>query len=234
MNFTSEKIIKDINFGLALLTTAIKLDTHINLTDKAQIAERIFGKIFSVIFKSEFKRADTISLKYPAIDLISDKTVFQVSTDATLDKIRGTVKTFKEKNYHKKYSKLKFLFITSRNPIGTSGKNDFGDLPTDIFNPKDDIYYSERLSSQIHGLEDPELEAIKNILWKELGLDYHRQPFKWIKELDTELSRKNKEATSINEFENNLLFYTNQESLTYIVAPSQYFTHNFTGISTVQ
>jgi len=211
MNFTSEKIIKDINFGLALLTTAIKLDTHINLTDKAQIAERIFGKIFSVIFKSDFKRADTISLKYPAIDLISDKTVFQVSTDATLDKIRGTVKTFKEKEYHKKYSKLKFLFITSRNPISTSGKNDFGDLPTDIFNPKDDIYYSDRLSSQIHGLDDPDLEAIKNILWKELGLDYHRQPFKWIKELETELSRKNKEGTSISEFENNLLFYTNQE-----------------------
>ena len=188
MNFKSEKLIKDINFGLALLTTSIKLDTHINLTDKAQSAEKIFGELFTIIFKSKFNRADTISLNHPSIDLISGNTVFQVSTNATPEKIRNTVITFKEKEYDKKYNKLKFLFISSRSPIGTSGKTNFGDLPINIFNPKEDIYYSDKLSSQIQGLDDTDIEAIKNILWKELGLDYSRQPFRWIKLLDLELS----------------------------------------------
>ena len=212
MNFASGNIIKDINFGLALLTTAIKLDTHINLTDKAQIAEKIFGELFTIIYSTDYTRADTIALKHPAIDLISDDTVFQVSTDATPEKIRKTVATFIDKEYHKKYKKLKFLFISSRNPIGTSGNTNFGDLPEQIFNPKEDIYYSDRLSSHIQGLEDSDLENIKNILWKELGLDYKKKRFKWINELKIELeSRINKEGTSILDFENNLIYYTKQE-----------------------
>ncbi len=212
MNFASGNIIKDINFGLALLTTAIKLDTHINLTDKAKIAEKIFGDIFTIIYKTKFTCADVISLKHPAIDLISNDTVFQISTDATPEKIRRTVETFIEKDYHKKYNKLKFLFISSRNPIGTNGNTNFGNLPLKIFNPKEDIYYSDRLSSQIQGLKDSELESIKNILWKELGLDYKKKRFKWIRELESELlSRTNKEGISNFEFENDLIYYTKQE-----------------------
>jgi hypothetical protein len=211
MNLASEQIIKEINRALAILTTNIKLDTHINLTDKAQIAEKIFGELFTIIFKSKFSRADIVSLNHPSIDLISENTVFQVSTDATPEKIRNTVKTFKEKEYDKKYNKLKFLFISSRNPIGTSGRTNFGDLPINIFNPKDDIYYSDKLSSQIQRLEDNDIKEIKNILFRELGLDNSRQPFRWIKALDLELSITNKEKTSENEFENNLIYYTNQE-----------------------
>lgn len=106
--------IKFINEKLAQLKTYIKLNSHINLNDICVVSEDFFCKLLNSIFGYKLINANALENNFKGIDLIdtNSKIVFQITADASVDKIQTTINKFQTKfdnSYH-----LKFVIISDK------------------------------------------------------------------------------------------------------------------------
>lgn len=128
----------------------LTLTNAVGYTDFNSDAERFFIEILNVAYNCALRELNMEKPNFPAIDLADDrrKQCFQVTTSGTNDKYRETLKIYKKYEFHKKYSTLNFLILSSSDRITATDK----EVNTKIINlsdllqkigglPDEDIYY---------------------------------------------------------------------------------------------
>lgn len=132
---TEKSNINQITTYLTMLCTQLTLKNVIYEFDENRYYEDVFCKILNIAYDIDLKNLNSKEENFPGIDLGDEvqKIAYQVSSDASMTKIRSTITTFKDKELYKEYTKLRFMFLVLKKPnyrtvdlsLGIDGLFDF-------------------------------------------------------------------------------------------------------------
>lgn len=115
----SGKLFNEIHDQLHYYSSLIQQKNKLNLTDEANFAEDIFGKILSIVFNKTFKNANVGRANASTIDLADGDTCIQVTSNQQFKvKKQKTLLGFSKVTF-KKYSHIKIVFITTKEVSNT-------------------------------------------------------------------------------------------------------------------
>lgn len=161
-----ENYIKFIKDKLELLAFKVQCDNKLNLTDRNIFCENFFANLLNCIFDYNLSNNNILSSNADTLDLIDNKNkvCFQVTSNKSTDKIRDTLKSFKDNNYENKYTKLFILVIAEK-------KYKVKFEQTKYFNQNENIYTISTLLKLINSIIDiDKLERVVEIIKKELSI----------------------------------------------------------------
>jgi hypothetical protein len=149
----------------------IELSNSLYYFDINKISEGVSLRLLNLVYELDLKDLNEEKANFPGIDLgndVSSKIAFQITSDNSSKKIKGTLKTFKESGFDKKFTKgVKFLILRTR-------KKRFSKIEgyDDIFDASKDILYVSDLIREIEILfwdDNERFLRIKNFLSIEFG-----------------------------------------------------------------
>lgn len=145
---------KDIINRLGYVGWNLKLSNSVNLTNDNIFLERFFKQVLNVRHGYDLKSVNLEISNYPAIDLEDpDKRIcYQISATNRTEKIKSTIKAFKEKKLFEKYDELRFFMLVLDNPCKTEDKDTENPMQTKI-----SIQTIKGLSDEIFALNDESL-----------------------------------------------------------------------------
>ena len=164
-----ERYCIDIENALTSLQERLEIRVAGNLTDPHIYAEAIMTSVLNPTLGLDLKSANISSPNAPAIDLVDvlDKTIVQVSTDSSREKIQSSLnkgKLAKYTGYH-----LMFMFLVPRHP---RYQNKPFDNPYNVsFDVTKDVLDLNELMVRVRALPIPRLEAVHDILMREIHFD---------------------------------------------------------------
>lgn len=144
----------------------IDLSNSLYYFDINKVSEGVSLRLLNLVYKLDLKDLNEERANFPGIDLgndVSSKIAFQITSDNSSKKIKGTLKTFKESGFDKKFTKgVKFLILRTR-------KKRFSKIEgyDDIFDASKDILYVSDLIREIEKLfwdDNEQFLRIKNFL----------------------------------------------------------------------
>lgn len=111
---------------LTYIKTKVELDNQLGLQDINKLCEDIFMHILNDVYGWNLKNANLFHENFPAIDLIDDvnKTVIQVTSTTTADKLRSTIEKFKKLSEYSDYQ-LKIFYIKDKPNFQKSTLSEF-------------------------------------------------------------------------------------------------------------
>lgn len=156
---------------LGRLTHEIKALNAVGRFDINSVTEDFLVPILRVLFNCpELQNQNEIRQNFPSVDLgcRRSRISFQVTTDASSDKIAKTLEKFREHGLEKTFDRVYVLTLTEKQASYTSKSmaNAISILPV-AFNPSDDILDIEDILSRIKYIETSELERIEAYLASE-------------------------------------------------------------------
>ncbi len=111
---------------LTYIKTKVALDNQLGLHDINKLCEDIFMHILNDIYGWNLKNINLFQENFPAIDLVDDinKIVIQVTSTTTTDKLRETIKKFKNLTQYTDYQ-LKIFYIKDKPSFQKSTLSEF-------------------------------------------------------------------------------------------------------------
>jgi hypothetical protein len=108
MLHTLHTLIENLNGDIALLQFYISRNNDIGFYDMNNLLESMSIKLFGITFDYNLGNLNEITANFPAIDLADSekKVAIQITSNATADKIRKTIKMFENKKLYEKYNTL--------------------------------------------------------------------------------------------------------------------------------
>jgi len=100
---------------LIWIKTKVDLDNQLSLYDINKLGEDIFIHILNDVYDLSLKNANKLQENFPAIDLVDDlnKIVIQVTSTITAEKVRSTIKKFKQLKQYSGYQ-LQFFYLKEK------------------------------------------------------------------------------------------------------------------------
>lgn len=157
-----------IESALTSLQERLAIRVASNLTDLHVRAESIMVPILDAVFGLNLVNANITSPYTSAFDLIdeSSRTIVQVSTDSSRNKIQSSLK----KKGLAEYSgyRMRFVFLVPRRPS-------YRDIPFDnphqvAFDPKEDVFDLGSLMSRVEMLPISDLQSVYDSVRREIRL----------------------------------------------------------------
>lgn len=162
-------------------------------TDFNKVSEDVLVPLLRLVFDlPDLRNLNAVKKDFPAIDLADDETgvAFQITATSESQKIKDTLKTFVEKELHKKYPRLVFYIITEKKD--SYPEKAFADIIQKRFefNTDTDIIDFRNLVKVCNTFQIDEASKIKRILEANFGLsDYS---------VFSEIQRERHESVSLN------------------------------------
>lgn len=151
--------IKKIKSGLALLSKEVEASSCLNLLDINIHAETFYCGLLNIIFDYNLVNLNSIKQNAKSIDLgdLNKGISIQVTSTASLKKIKDTVDGFIESKLYSSYKRLFIMNLTTKSnyrldKYGVNGVFEI-DLKTDVWDYKD-------LLKHIHGLDISKMKEI--------------------------------------------------------------------------
>jgi hypothetical protein len=153
------------------LTHEIRALNAIGRFDINSVTEDFLVPILRVVFDCpQLKNQNEIQQNFPSVDLgcRESRISFQVTTDASSDKIVKTLDKFREHSLEKTFDRVYVLTITEKQSsyAAHSLNNAISALPVP-FNPSEDIFDVHDILSRIQRMETSKLERIEAYLASE-------------------------------------------------------------------
>lgn len=153
------------------LTYEVKALNAIGRFDINTVVEDFLIPILRVLFKCpDLKNQNEIQQNFPSVDLgcRSSKFSFQVTTDASSDKIVKTLEKFREHGLEATFNHIYVVTLTEKQASYTAKSltEAISALPVQ-FNPSEHILDTDDLLSRIKNIETSELEQIEEYLASE-------------------------------------------------------------------
>lgn len=169
-----------IENALTSLQERLEIRVAGNLTDLHVYAEAIMVSVLNPTLELDLKSANISSRNAPAIDLVDDpnKTIIQVSTDPSRDKIQSSLRKDKLAEYSGYH--LMFMFLVPRHPRYKS--KPFDNPHGVLFDVSKDVLDLGELMVRVRALPMPKLEVAYDSLTREIHLD-HANPSKLMRGL---------------------------------------------------
>lgn len=169
MSYKKEPIIKEIADNLAFSSKSTALKNVIGLFDSNRIAQDFFSELFKLIYGygglKDLDKLNDIS-NYPAIDLGDEdsRVAFQITTDASSDKIKDTIKKFIKYELYNTYDRLIIFIIGEKKAYTTS----FDTQSKFSFDAEKDIWDDNSLTKDLDDLHINVLEEVQSFLKENL------------------------------------------------------------------
>ncbi|MDD5679926.1 MAG: SMEK domain-containing protein [Candidatus Omnitrophica bacterium] len=163
-----EKYLKEISEILAILSVCIDYGNKLRFFDSNISCESFYKDFLNIVYGYNLKNINIETPNYPAVDL-GDENIslaIQVTSDSTSTKIKNTIKKFVDNELFKKYKKLRFYIITSRQKKYSAKFNTKGHF---VFDPNKDIIDNKDLIKFISQLDTAKVKEIRDFLDKEIG-----------------------------------------------------------------
>jgi hypothetical protein len=161
--------INEIIERLTFLKTKVDLSKALNLTDINIHSENFYRDFLNLLYGYALQNINIIEPNASAIDL-GDKAkriAFQVTSTASLDKTKKTVKSFIRKKYYLDYDRLVMLNITTK---ANHREKFVGDESTYQLNVKEDIWEMGEIVRDINALELDQIKKVLAFLKEEIKL----------------------------------------------------------------
>ena len=142
----------------------VRIDCKMWFTDKARQAQNFFVALWNALWGLSLENWDFATGNLPYIDLVDkrNKIVIQVTVDQSREKLMSTLKWF-EKNYSKKYNKLKMWYIGEKKK--NFSKLEEFDIYKWFFDINEDLIFDGDISKEIERVQDhAALLRIKKIM----------------------------------------------------------------------
>ncbi|MDR6845677.1 SMEK domain-containing protein [Flavobacterium granuli] len=163
--------IREINSYIKSWLLEIEISTALSYTDINKVSEGTCLKLLNLIYGYELEDLEKEKKNFPAVDLgnsSSSKIAFQITSNTTKNKIRQSLKKFKEYNLDKRFTGgIKFLLLHSKKKSRTSIEG-----YEDIFETGRDILYLSDLIREIDAIylnDQKRFFEIKEFLKFEFG-----------------------------------------------------------------
>lgn len=153
---------------LTYLSMNVKVSNSIKLTDLNIISETFYQEFLNLLYGYNLKNINIENPNAAAIDLGDEvsKIAIQVTSTKDLAKIRKTIKSFNEKDLHKKYDRLVVLNIVAKS---NHQDENIGDATKLQINTKSDVWDISDLIKTISALKTPELKNIADFFAQEVN-----------------------------------------------------------------
>ncbi|WP_144214025.1 SMEK domain-containing protein [Flavobacterium anhuiense] len=99
--------IKEVQKYIKAWLLEINFSTALCYTDINKVSEGICQRLLNMIYEYQLEDLGKEQVNFPAVDLGDDnssKIAFQITSDTTLDKIRKSLKKFKDHDLHKRFT----------------------------------------------------------------------------------------------------------------------------------
>lgn len=157
---------KSIISSLTWLSTQVKVNNRLNLTDINVHSENFYRDLLNLAFGFNLVNINIVDPNAAAIDLGDEgnKFAIQVTSTSALSKTRHTVSKFIEKKLYEKYDRLVILNIVEKTVHNASTVGE------DIYslNTEDDIWDIGKLAVMINDLELAKVQEISDFLNQQL------------------------------------------------------------------
>ena len=161
--------INEIIERLTFLKTKVDLSKALNLTDINIHSENFYRDFLNLLYGYALQNINIIEPNASAIDL-GDKAkriAFQVTSTASLDKTKKTVKSFIRKKYYLDYDRLVMLNITTK---ANHREKFVGDESIYQLNVKEDIWEMGEIVRDINDLKLDQIKKVHAFLKEEIKL----------------------------------------------------------------
>ena len=162
-------LLNQITRQLSVLATEIALENRSNRMTLNSDAEDIYCGFVNRLCGWELSNLNEEAQNFPGIDLADRKRgiAVQITTSATGEKLKHTLKVFFKNNQDKQFKRL-ILLITTDRPAPTGGVK--LERPFD-FRPERDIWNLEVMKRKVEAIEDAEhLQTLADYQDSQLGL----------------------------------------------------------------
>lgn len=169
-----QSLLNAISDNMAFLSKSISLKNTINLFDSNRMAQNFFCGFFSLVYGyNNLQDLDAVHNvnNYPAIDLADKqaRVAFQITTETSSEKIKGTIAMFIEKKLYKTYDRLIIYIIGEKKTYRP--KDAYKEFN---FDWKEDVIDDNNLMKHINTLDNNELEKL--VVFLKENLEQYKFP----------------------------------------------------------
>lgn len=164
MKLKQEELIKACTELLLKLCDLVEARNSINFYDINISSEYFFIPLLNMVFDCDLKNLNTEEKNAAAIDLydVNGEIAVQVTSDSSANKIRKTLKKYRENKHYEQYKRLIFVVIVPSHNYKADFTNDI-DGKFD-FSKSNDIYTIKSLIKAISALNIEKIANIKEYL----------------------------------------------------------------------
>ncbi len=164
MKLKQEELIKACTELLLKLCDLVKARNSLNYFDINISSEYFFIPLLNLIFDSDLKNANTEKKNATAIDLydVNGNIAVQVTSNSSADKIRKTLKKYRENKLYERYKRLIVIVIIPSHTYKADFTKDIDGKFS--FSISDDIYTIKSLIKAISALSIDKIASIKDYL----------------------------------------------------------------------
>ena len=189
MKLKQEELVKSCTELLLKLCDLVDARNSLNYYDINISSENFFIPLLNQIFDCEFKNLNIEEKNAAAIDLydFNGKIAVQVTSDSSAEKIRKTLKKYRENNLYKQYKRLIFVVIVRSHTYKADFTNEIDGKFT--FSKNDDIYTINSLIKSIQALSIEKIANIKEYLEYQLEIMFDETQVMTIEQSFTYISK---------------------------------------------